>query len=164
MKGRCAVSKVSGEICRTIRLCVDSYERGEMKGRYYHPSLGIGGRMFDSLTHFLISAENLLDAVNYPQAFTAMRSFARASNAVAGELTDSQSRTGERGTFVIRLLYRRHTSWQGCVTWLEGGEERPFRSALELIFLVDSALSACEADSMRVPQAGRGRARVTTLF
>ena len=31
--------KVSGEAYRSTCLCVDSYERGEMKGRWYNPGL-----------------------------------------------------------------------------------------------------------------------------
>lgn len=141
-----AMSKVSGEACRTVRLCVDSYEHGVLKGRYYNPGLGQGGRKFESLTEFLISAESLFDSNNFPQSLTDKRSFAHASSAVSGGLADSEYLAGNCGTFIIRLLYRQHTSWQGYVMWTKGGEERPFRSALELIFLVDSALRGCGED------------------
>ena len=44
-------------------------------------------------------------------------------------------------TFAVRILFRQNASWQGSVTWLEGNREESFRSVLELIFLMDSALS-----------------------
>ena len=138
------MSKTSGESYRSIRLCVDSYEHGELKGCFYNCGLEGGGRRFESLSQFLIGVENLADSTNFPQAYTAKRSFASGWNTSSGEHTGSESRTGERGTFIIRLLFRQHTSWQGTVTWLEGGREQGFRSVLELIFLMDSALGGCE--------------------
>lgn len=145
---------MSGDILRSIFLCVDSYEHGVLKGRFYHPGLAGGGGRFESLTEFLLSAENLFDSLNSPQAFTARRSFGRGASAVFLAPTGAEPRKGKCGTFVIRLLYRQHTSWQGYVTWVEGGEEKPFRSVLELILLINSALNAGETDTL--PQAGRG--------
>jgi len=49
------------------------------------------------------------------------------------------------GNFVIRILDQQHNSWQGTVTWLSNEETRPFRSIMELILMVDSALNR-EAD------------------
>lgn len=138
------MSKTSGESYRSIRLCVDSYEHGELKGSFYNRGLEGGGRRFESLSQFLIGAENLADSTNFPQAYTAKRSFAGGWNTSSGECAGPESRNGELGTFVIRLLFRQHTSWQGTVTWLEGGVEQSFRSVLELIFLMDSALGGCE--------------------
>lgn len=48
---------------------------------------------------------------------------------------------GLLATFKIKVLFRRNASWQGTVLWLEGKSESSFRSALELAFLMDSALS-----------------------
>lgn len=38
------------------------------------------------------------------------------------------------------MIFRQHTSWQGVVIWLEQQMEQSFRSVLELILLMDSAL------------------------
>lgn len=40
----------------------------------------------------------------------------------------------------MRILFRQNASWQGSVLWREGGQEERFRSALELVLLMDSAL------------------------
>lgn len=138
------MSKVSGEAYRSIRLCVDSYEHGIMKGRYYSMGLEGNGRKFESLAQFLVSAEDLFDSINFPQAFAAKHSFAPHSSMTSGALAGAGSRKGERGTFVIRILFRQHTSWQGSIVWLEGGGEQTFRSVLELILLMDGALGGCE--------------------
>lgn len=137
------MSKVSGEAYRTTYLCVDSYERGVMRGRWYNPGLEGGGRSFESLAQFLTGAEALFDAGNFPQSYMAKRVFVPIPEMAAPGNLDLSSQTGKRGTFMIRLLFRQHASWQGCVTWIESSSEQTFRSALELILLIDSALGGC---------------------
>ena len=48
--------------------------------------------------------------------------------------------TGERETFVVRILNTQNATWQGTVTWTDGKRMESFRSALELIRLIDSTL------------------------
>lgn len=45
-----------------------------------------------------------------------------------------------KGAFLIDIYDRQHGTWQGSVTWLDVNEKQHFRSALELIKLIDSAL------------------------
>jgi hypothetical protein len=47
----------------------------------------------------------------------------------------------EQQTFIIRILNRQNATWQGVVTRTDKQEEKPFRSLLELIKLVNSALA-----------------------
>ncbi|MCI9007510.1 MAG: hypothetical protein HFI13_05295 [Lachnospiraceae bacterium] len=51
---------------------------------------------------------------------------------------------GERATFLIRVQYRQHSSWQGEVVWVDQQKKEYFRSALELVKLLDSALGTEE--------------------
>ena len=44
----------------------------------------------------------------------------------------------------IRVLYRQNASWQGRVVWREESRSETFRSALELLFLMHSALDGAE--------------------
>ena len=41
--------------------------------------------------------------------------------------------------FVVKILNKQNASWQGTVTWTETGKTKPFRSALELMKLIESA-------------------------
>ena len=45
-----------------------------------------------------------------------------------------------QGTFVIKILDKQHSTWQGSVTWVEEQRTQNFRSALELLKLIDGAL------------------------
>lgn len=43
-------------------------------------------------------------------------------------------------TFVVQIINTQNSTWQGTVTWTDGKKQESFRSALELIKLIDSAL------------------------
>jgi hypothetical protein len=49
-----------------------------------------------------------------------------------------------KGTFVVRIMDTQNATWQGTVSWTEENETQPFRSALELIRLMDSALAGAD--------------------
>ena len=43
-------------------------------------------------------------------------------------------------TFLVKIMGHENATWQGKVTWIEGQREQYFRSALELIKLIDGAV------------------------
>ena len=45
-------------------------------------------------------------------------------------------------TFVVEVIDQQNASWQGSVNWVNTGKKEHFRSALELIRLIDSALES----------------------
>lgn len=48
-------------------------------------------------------------------------------------------KAGKKATFIVQVQCRDNYTWQGNVKWVENNEEQSFRSALELIRLIDSA-------------------------
>ena len=124
--------------CRKTIVCVDSYHNGVPKGRLYTPYKEI--ESFDSLTQFLIRMEAILDDLQAPQACTTTRRFIHREESLRNLSTRGHIRHGTAATFEIQVIFRQHTSWQGTVTWLNKKEEQPFRSVLELVLLMDSAL------------------------
>jgi hypothetical protein len=55
--------------------------------------------------------------------------------------------TKNRGTFLIDIYNRQNATWQGTVTWINRDEKQHFRSALELIKMIDNALEKAEGGS-----------------
>lgn len=45
-----------------------------------------------------------------------------------------------RETYIVQVQETRNATWQGSVTWAEGQRKEMFRSALELLRLIDSSL------------------------
>ena len=137
------VTRVRGEEFRTTTVCIDSYENAVPSGWIFNRYVP-EGRAFHSLTQFLLEMEGLLDDMDFPKAFTELRSFAPPSRNETGP-PGTEVRQGMQATFVIRVLFRQNASWQGSVTWMEGKQEQSFRSALELIMLMDNALGYANA-------------------
>ena len=132
-------SRICGNEYRRTMVCIDSYENGVPAGRFYNPFFP-EGKTFSSLTQFLIGMEDALNAMNFPQSFAVARSFSGAHGQRKALRPEGDAHTGILATFAIRLIFRQNASWQGSITWLEGEVEQSFRSVLELILLMDSAL------------------------
>ena len=135
--------QVRGNASRTTMICVDSYKDRVLKGRYYNNGSEDRSGEFGSLTQLIVAMEQILDSAKIPQSFTSVRSFSVMPEERPESGTDEKTRKGELATFAVKILFRQHTSWQGSVTWLEKQCEQPFRSVLELILLMDSALGGC---------------------
>lgn len=136
-------TRVWGDAYRTTQICVDAYHSGALSGRMYNQASAEGIR-FQSLTELLKEMERTLDNMEFPKAFTAPRRFSQLPRAPAAATFETEQK-GSQATFAVRILFRQNASWQGTVTWLEGKQEQSFRSALELIFLLSSALEHKEA-------------------
>jgi len=124
---------------RTTTLCVDSYENAEMKGRFYNRQ-GPEGVTFKSAAQFLIEMERTLDKMESPKAFNEIRRFTPCVEHDTGP-PEAEFRPGDAATFQIRILFRQNASWQGSLIWMEGKQEQSFRSVLELLLLINSAMT-----------------------
>ena len=60
---------------------------------------------------------------------------------------DSQNSSNQifdkkKGTFVVKIEYCQHGTWQGRVSWAEENKSERFRSTLELLRLMDEAIAS----------------------
>lgn len=128
-----------GNEYRTTVICVNSYTDGVPAGQYNNPFCG--ARSFYGLTQFLAGMEDTLNQMKFPQSFTTARKFCDVVP-FPEKTPEEQAQSGAMATFAVRVLFRQNASWQGTVRWLEGDKEEQFRSVLELVLLMDSALRA----------------------
>ena len=132
-------SKVCWEEYRRTVVCIDSYENMVPTGKFYN--LHHEGIIpFHGTIQFLSKMEDMLNELEFPLPFTAMRSFDAPSKTFTGTFPETEAQYGKKATFMLRIVLRQNTSWQGSVTWLEGNRSQSFRSVLELLLLMDSAL------------------------
>ena len=128
-------------------VCIDAYDDGILRGRIYSPAGE--PETFASLSQFLIRMEQLLEKQQTPQSYTVPRRFADVPGMETAPGGCEAFRRGEKATFELQILFRQHTSWQGVLLWREENLEHSFRSVLELILLLDSALRRQEAGMER---------------
>ena len=127
---------------RKTLVCVDSYEKGILEGRFYNNLWEADS--FESMSQFLCKMEAMLDDQQMPQSYTRKRTFNGLLDPPESRLPPPRVRRGKKATFELKVIFRQNTSWQGVIVWLERQWEQSFRSVLEMILLMDSALCRVE--------------------
>ena len=137
-------AKMWGDGYRTTMICVDSYDKSVPVGRFYNQYCP-EGVLFHGAINLIKKMETMLDQMSLPQSFSAVRSFAERPAVNIGGPSGETAYKGKVATFAIKVLFRQNTSWQGSVSWIEGQREETFRSVLELLLLIDSAMGEARA-------------------
>ncbi|MGE4214705.1 MAG: hypothetical protein AB7E42_08020 [Anaerotignaceae bacterium] len=131
-------------------ICIDKFESDEVIGKFYH-CFSDKPVVFKTSLGMINSLEKVMDMIDYPQKTTKSRIFKISKvneDKRVKELTklmsepDAMKNRGEKATFIVEVKYRENATWQGTVKWVEENKEQSFRSALELIKLIDSASEA----------------------
>lgn len=126
---------------KTTYLKIYSYDGrnplGILENSYYNKPL-----YFENLTALLILIETLLDELKNPQRFMEERHFnpENSRKLVEEAFREPPVQGKPMASFKLNILFRQNASWQGNLVWQEENAESPFRSALELIMLLDEAL------------------------
>jgi hypothetical protein len=123
---------------KTSIVRITSYEDRNPKGVLSNPFYG-EEKSFSSLSQLVFLMDALQDGLQYPQRSTETRLFGACGNRAA-ENGGNAENVKVLATFKIRVLFRQNSSWQGEVLWVEKAEGAQFRSVLELIYLLDSAM------------------------
>ena len=136
-----------------LSICVDAGTDGELSGRLYSCYSQEPDR-FGNVIQLLRCMENFYNQVQFPEAAVMLRNFEKIPQerrgAVPEQKTDRaflMSQKGKLATFCVYVQYRQNATWQGTVTWVNRNEKQHFRSALELIKMIDNALEEAEGGS-----------------
>ena len=107
-------------------LLVRSYQDGDLKGWLIHPQL-----------------ENPKEIKSIPQLLFLLEDFLTADSPVSCHAFEPMGcESLERiAALRIRILFRENYTWQGQILWEEQRKEASFRSALELIQIMDEILA-----------------------
>ena len=96
---------------------------------------------FTSLMQFLALMDAIMDLDTHPQRSVEPRVFSAPTSNVLNAARWERQKVQPIATFRISVLFRQNASWQGTVLWVDRDMESQFRSALELIGLIDNALT-----------------------
>ena len=117
----------------TYIISVTGYEEKNLSGILYSPVLETAAP-FENLMQMLLTMEDWMDQLDAPQRGTQKRVFCRSVRGSQAVLA----------SFSIHVLFRQNASWQGNLVWTEEKLESCFRSVLELIGLLDEALTSVQ--------------------
>ena len=137
-------------------ICIDKVTAGFYEGRLFH-KYQKEPQKFSDVKGLFNLLEDLFDTCGYPQSSTQNRLFQdkKEKNTAKGasQVTDIDQvikEYGDLATFLVHVKHRQHSTWQGEVVWAEKNEKRNFRSALELLKLIDNAIEDCDMEDSDV--------------
>lgn len=131
-------------------VCVDTHDDDKIGGTLYNQFIPEPFEFRDiiSLTGKM---DEIFDTFSFPQPFFSVRTFgakqARRSSFQKGGIRhmsreDMFENRGEKGTFLISVQFRQNATWQGTISWMDQNKKQHFRSALEMLKLMDEALGS----------------------
>jgi hypothetical protein len=130
-----------------ILISLETGKHGAMKGYvfsgYYHRVYA-----FVNECDLLFSVSMLCDSMQYPQTSFRRRRFGlkcvKTVVRKADDFVDEEMETimgQEKASFVVHIQFRQNATWQGTITWVEKDRTQNFRSAFEMLKLMDEARS-----------------------
>ena len=142
-----------------ICVCIDDDKDADYQGLIYH-QYADEPISFNGIASMILEMENLFDEWDFPQRGLAERKFDKKKENHKRSVSETeddrlkieiisdthgvrnvQNKKGKLGTFVIQVVYRQDASWQGHVIYQEDNEKLDFNSALELIKIIDRAVT-----------------------
>ncbi len=134
-----------------VCICVDSFENADYQGRLWN-QYDSDPLMFDGIVNLTEQMDYLFDKWNFPQKANKYRTFSDKTEIIIKQnilrggsgmsIHNIQDKRGDKGTFIVQVQYRQNSTWQGQVIWAEQNRKEHFRSALELMKLIDGAMSS----------------------
>lgn len=129
---------------RNLRVCIDAYHNGSPEGRLYS-AFEIEPFAFSAVMPLVRHIEDLLDATMHTQRFEERRALIEHRTPIMMRKPyegwrEAPYTSGKLATFTLHISFRQNASWQGEVTWNEPRRSCFFRSALELLCIIDDVL------------------------
>ena len=141
--------KLNVSASNIVNVCIDNIDGVERSGRFYcyYSKDPIFFRSIHELFRYM---ERFMNELNFPQSSTELRTYEDKQQKPANEkrisFTEVSNREqileqrGSIDTLAVYVRYRQNATWQGEIVWSEKKETQRFRSELELIKLMESAL------------------------
>ena len=129
-----------------ITVCVDESQASEISGRLYH-GYSQEPQSFENVVQLIRYMADFYDSIRFPESSVILREFTSEKRAMeelhekSMEYQQLMEQNGICATFHIFVKYRQNATWQGTIAWMESKKIQQFRSALEMIKLMDNALS-----------------------
>lgn len=127
-------------------------QKGPDFSGYFHTPLKEKAVPFSSFAELVVELDKQFDILQFPQAQFARRSFTKeqpvhferpqevktfSKHPMQKELMHPISR------FLVHVQFRQNSGWQGSIKWLRKKSiEKHFRGTAELLYLINSALTA----------------------
>ncbi len=138
---RAVVTSISSRSIVYLTAADDGILKGQIYNPYYNKAF-----TFDNEYEMLRGMDDLFESLEFPQACFEWRSFEnKKTKQVIRRAEDTMNEDisnllkNEKTTFVVNVQYRKNATWQGTITWVEENRTQHFRSAFEMLKLMEAA-------------------------
>lgn len=142
----------------TLCVCIDGSGQDPISGRFYH-RYGNKPVDFKNALQMILKADDIFEQTGTPMANLQNRSFTPTAQVrhdrrvfLMNKVNEILKNKGDRATFIVQVQYRQNASWQGKLIWVDKKKTVCFRSVLELIKLMDSAVGD---EALHLKEAGK---------
>lgn len=115
---------------KSVVVSIDSYDDGIPTGQFWSVGNQNDKYVFGNMTQLILGIDSMMDDDRYSDgdAF------------VPSPYSLSMPHAIYHKVLLIKIFFRQHSSWQGSVTDLKNGTVTNFKSVLEVMGILDSAL------------------------
>lgn len=115
--------------------------------------------LFTDISDMLLKIDSYFDQIDFPMKSMELRSFEDCQPKPYKRKymkrtcdPDVLKYRGKEATFIIHVQYRQNCSWQGKIIWADRNKAKCFRSELEMIHLMNSALNESVYEERKVSE------------
>jgi len=134
------LKKYHGSNAACFVINIDSCENDVLSGRFCCVE-SEKSFYFSCLSQLILNIDKFIDDLEGPQSFQQVRTMSPVYLLRHDTAEGVHPQRGNIATFVLNVAFRYGVSWQGSVSWLEKKVDQNFRSVLELLTLINSAVS-----------------------
>lgn len=146
-----ATKRVVSSISTKVVISVDSVQNGELAGSIYSAFCNESMRFYNACQMIAI-LDDLFDQLSFPQSSVNYRKFSSKNCKTkqfkkTGDNMDSKEiKKNSAARFVVHVQFRQNATWQGTIQWLDENKTQKFRSTMEMLKLMDEAVSSMQDD------------------
>lgn len=124
---------------RFTTLSIDSYEDRVPVGTIINPFLSEPINFYGTMD-MIVKIQDLIERMNFPKPHTLIRKF--GDTILEPDRFECISKPSKMATFTLQIMFCQNSSWQGVLKWNDTQKTECFRSTLELLLLLNSALES----------------------
>lgn len=120
------------------QIAVDTFSDGLIEGSVQNAYVN----HFEKFKGAVSLAEAMVHLIEIGVRQDGMDCYLDERKIISEKTWDAYRKGGKKATFLIHVLYKEHGTWQGVICWRENGERLTFRSFMEMLFLMASAVES----------------------
>jgi len=145
-----------------MRVEIISYGHGMLRGKLHSQYLESPYEFFNFI-RMLEKMEEVFDSKGFPERFLLPRNFSGTKRGRMKRDTErndamkdpinpinTDKTVDSKCTFEVTVRFRQNATWQGQILWAEKNKKQNFRSVLEMLKLMDEALSNGEVKTKQI--------------